>query len=481
MSCFYYPYTIHSVIHIFYGVVIILFIIWTALKIVASGWNLRALLPDILLSILLLGMVFPARVGGSIVSFRMLLSLLAMLFQTAGISAFLSQIRLNPARLLLLSFLGVISAGIVLLMLPAATADHHGTNFIDAVFTATSATCVTGLIVHDTGSFFSGFGQTVILILIQVGGLGIMTLSTLFAIILGRRLGFREEKQIQGILDQSNPVEMYTLIGQIIRITLVFEFLGASLLFLKWAPLMGADEALKSAVFHSISAFCNAGFSLNSQSLSAYGGDWYVNGIFIVLIVFGGLGFVVINDLMQNFHFYNPVALKGLKFSVHSKMVILTTAFLLVFGTLTVFFFEFDNTMLGLSTFDKLLAAFFQSVTFRTAGFNTIDTAGLRDVTLFIGILLMFIGASPSSTGGGIKTTTFAVLMVSVRSLLRSREKVELFGRTIPQQTVQKSVAIVLFSFTFLVIFSILILATQSGAFIDIFFLLCFKLINWSL
>lgn len=467
---FYEPTFIHLIIQVIYYTLIILYVIWVAGRVVESGWNLRILIHDLLLCALLLGMFFPVRVSGSIVSFRILFSLFVVFFKKTGISSFFSLIRLNPARLLLLSFMGVITVGFVLLMLPAATVDHHGADFIDAFFTSTSATCVTGLIVRDTGTFFSVFGQTVILILIQVGGLGIMTFSTLYAIILGRRLGFKEEEQLRGILDQTSSVEMYKLIIRIIIITLFFEFSGACLLLIKWVPLMGTEKALKSAIFHSVSAFCNAGFSLNSQSFTAYAGDWYVSGIIIVLIVFGGLGFVVINDILLNSYGFNPFTLKWSRLNAHTKLVIITTTFLIVFGTIFVFFFEFDHAMLGLSTVDKLLAALFQSVTFRTAGFNTLDIASIRDVTLFIGILLMFIGASPSSTGGGIKTTTFAVLLLAVRSLLKSRDRVELFGRTVPHQTVYKSIAIVLFSFTFLTVFTILLLITQTGEFIDILF-----------
>ena len=357
-----------------------------------------------------------------------------------------------------------------MLMMPAATVDHRGADFIDALFTSTSATCVTGLIVKDTGSFFSGFGQMVILILIQIGGLGIMTLSTLFALILGKRLGFKQEEQLRGIMDQTSSIEMYKLIVQIIRITLFFELTGAFLLYLKWMPSMGSHIALKSAIFHSISAFCNSGFSLYSQSLNSFVGDVYVNMIFMILIITGGLGFVVINDVMKNFHNSNPFSLRWSHLSVHTKLVLICTGGLLMTGTLTVFFFEFDNALLELPTLEKLIAALFQSVTFRTAGFNTIDTAGLRDITLFIGIFLMFIGASPSSTGGGIKTTTFAVILLTGRSILTSRDKVEIFRRTIPYQTVFKSVAISLFSLTFVVVFSVLLLATQTGQFIDILF-----------
>ena len=453
-----------------YSFVVILYLVWVILSIIQHSSNLRSRMLDILLSAFLLSLVFPVQIGGSIVSFRIVISRVIVFLRKIFVTYFHIQFRLNPARVLLISFFCVIVIGAILLMMPAATVDEHGANVIDAFFTATSATCVTGLIVQDTGSFFSHFGQTVILILIQIGGLGIMTLSTLYAIIIGRRLDLHEEENIRGILDQSSSTQMYKLIIQIIKITLVFEFAGFVLLYLRWMPSMGSPEALRHSLFHSVSAFCNAGFSLNSANLVGYVHDSYVNIVIMFLIVFGGFGFVVLDDLVKNIRNLNPFSSRYSRLSVHTRLVLTTSSFLIIIGTLFVFFFEFDNTLLDLSTMDKLIASVFQSVTCRTTGFNTIDTGALRDITLYICMILMFIGASPSSTGGGIKTTTFAVLILAVRSMLTSREKVEIYSRTIPHQIVYKSIAIVLFSSSFFVIFSILLLATQKGGFIDILF-----------
>jgi len=467
---FHEPDLVRSLTLVFTIVIIILYLLWVAGKAIQTGWNLRSLLPDLILSGILVSLIFPARLGCSIISFRIAFSLVATFLKRTELSTFFPSIRLNPARLLLLSFLVVIVFGVALLMLPASTANQKGASLIDALFTSTSATCVTGLIVQDTGSYFSLFGQIVILILIQVGGLGIMTFSAMFAMIIGKRIGLKQEEHMRGILDQRSSIDTYKLILRIIGITLTFELIGATFLFLKLILKLDTHKAAYDAVFHSISAFCNSGFSLYSDSLTRYVGDIYINVVFMTLIIFGGIGFVVINDLLQNSRHLNPFTIRWSRISVHSKLVIMTTFGLLVTGTLAVFFFEFDNTMIGLSTVDKLVAAAFQSVTFRTAGFNTIDISNLRKVTLFIGILLMFIGASPSSTGGGIKTTTLAVLILSVRSLLLSRDKVEVYNRTITPQTVYKSIAIFLFSFTFLVLFFILLLETQKGIFIDILF-----------
>ncbi len=451
------------------GIVAVYFI-WVVLRLVSSGWKARLLIPDLVLSAFVLSTMLPFEVAGTVVAFRMTLSLVALVFRTTGLTRIAAQLRLNPARVLLLSFFGAIAAGTLLLMLPAATVDRLGANFLDAMFTATSATCVTGLTVQQTGTYFTGYGQTVILLLIQVGGLGIMTLSTLFAMIVGMRLGVRQEEQMRGMLESSSPHEMYTLIAQIVRITLFFEALGALFLFIGWQPVMGGRTALEKAVFHSVSAFCNAGFSTWSDNLMEFTGNWYISTVVMILIISGGLGFVVINDLVSNIRRFNPFTIRWNRLEVQTRLVLMGTAFLIVAGALGVFFYEFDNTLLTLSTSHKLLASLFQSVTARTAGFNTIDTAQLRDVTLFIIIVLMFIGVAPSSTGGGVKITTFFVLLLSARTLITRRERVEIFRRTIPNETVFKSIAIFLFYQTFLAMFVILILATQQGRFIDLLF-----------
>ncbi len=457
-------------VYLLFKVLPVVYIIWVLLRIARNHWHVRRIIHDIVLTVLLLSTLLPAEFVGGIISFRMMVYFMFRFFRRIGLSSFLTQARINPARILLVTFAAAISIGVMLLMLPAATVDRLGANFIDALFTATSATCVTGLIVRDTGSYFTEFGQLVILVLIQIGGLGIMTLSTLFALMLGRKLGFRQEEQMRDILDQSSTVSMYKLIVKIFSITFVFEFIGAILLFIRFKPSFGYAHALKSSLFHSISAFCNAGFSLYPDSLSAFAGDWTVNLVIMTLIICGGLGFVVIDDIMKVSKLKSSIAGKWVRLTVHSRLVLIMTFILTVAGTMAVFFFEIDNTLLDFSTVDKLLVSLFQTVTLRTAGFNTIDIAALHEVTLFVGMLFMFIGASPASTGGGIKTTTFAVLLLSIRCLLRSRDEVELFGRTIHHQTVYKSIAILMFSFTFLVISALFLLSTQAAGLADILF-----------
>lgn len=461
---------VQSVTHYGYLLIICLYVIWVLARLVQFGWRPRPLVPDLFFAAILIAMVFPAYLGGSIVSFRMVFSLLAAVFRTSGVTALFKVIQLNPARLLLLSFFGGIMAGMFLLMLPAATTDRLGANFHDALFTSASAVCVTGLAVKDTGTYFSGFGQGIILLLVQVGGLGIMTFSTLFTILLGKRLGWRHEEQMREIMESPTAPQMYRLIVSIITTTLVLEFIGSTFLYLRFLTEMDSNQATRNAVFHSISAFCNAGFSLFPDNMMRYAGDVYVNMVIGTLIILGGLGFVVIDDVRGNIRNFNPLTLHWSRLTVHSRIVLITTASLIVAGTLAIFYLEFDNTMLHLSTVDKLVSAVFQSVTCRTAGFNTLDIGSMRDATLLVCILLMFIGASPASTGGGVKTTTLAVLLLAARAHLGSRSRVEVYRRSISPETVYKSIAILIFGFSFIFIVTILLLSTQAFSFMQILF-----------
>jgi len=464
------PLAMQAMIRTGYAIMIVLYLAWVAIGILGTGWKLRAFVPDMLLSAMVIGNVFPLPVSGSIVSFRFALSLFIMFFRTTGISPFLHVIQLNPARILLLSFFGAILFGTFLLMLPASTTDHRGADFIDALFTSTSAVCVTGLAVKDTGTFFTGFGQVVILILIQVGGLGIMTFSTLYTILLGRRLGWKQEAHMREITESMNVLQMYGLIVAIVVSTLVFEFIGSVILTLRFLPDMGMYQAARNAVFHCVSAFCNAGFSLFPNNLMNYAGDLTVNLTIMTLIIFGGLGFVVIYDLRKNIRGFNPLTIRWSRLAVHTRLVFITSAWLIIIGTLAILYFEFDNTLLRLGSAAKILAAAFQSVTSRTAGYNTIDISSCREATLFVIILLMFIGASPASTGGGIKTTTLTVLTLAARAHLKSRSNVEVYEKSIPPETVYKAVAIFLFSSSFIIIFTILLLMTEKGGILQIIF-----------
>lgn len=387
-------------------------------------------------------------------------------------SLLILRLQTKPAKLLALSFLSIICLGTLFLTFPWATPkEEPGGGFVDALFTATSATCVTGLIVQDTPTYFSRFGQTVILMLIQIGGLGIMTISTSMALIFGRSMSMRGRRAMQEVMDAAHPRDLREILLYVVRMTFIAELAGFLLLLARWrTELGGIARGAYWALFHSVSAFCNAGFSLFSDSLIGYRGDLAVNAIVVGLIVLGGIGFVVVSDVLRM-----DVLRKGprraiFRISLHTRLALLVTFLLLSAGTISLFFFEFDNILLRMPISEKLLTAFFQSVTPRTAGFNTVDIASLNKVSQLLLIILMFIGASPGSTGGGIKTTTFGVLVLSVRSMLLGRREVEAAGRTIPREIVYKATSIVVISFSVVVLFLILLLFMEEAPFLDLLF-----------
>jgi trk system potassium uptake protein TrkH len=381
-----------------------------------------------------------------------------------------SRLKLAPAQILALGFAGVIILGALLLSLPVASKDGHFLRFIDAFFTATSAVCVTGLVVVDTGIHFSRFGQSVIISLVQIGGLGLMTFSTLAAILLGKKIGLKERILIQESFNQNNMSGLVRLILNVLLVTLVIEGLGGLILTLRFWMDFPLDRALAFGFFHAISAFCNAGFDLFGQvfgkysSITHYVNDWIVSFTMGGLIVLGGLGFPVIVELTR-------VPQKKL-LSLNSKLVLFMTAVLIITGTILIILIEFTNskTIGGLNGNGKFLGALFQSITSRTAGFNTLDISQLRTGTWFIMIILMFIGASPSSTGGGIKTTTFGVLAVTVAASIRGRQNAELFERRIPTDIVYKAITILTIALSWVSLITLVISLIEPHAFIRLFF-----------
>jgi len=365
---------------------------------------------------------------------------------------------LTPERTLILSFIIIILAGTLILSLPHATRTEPA-SFIDALFTATSAVCVTGLIVRDTGSFYSQFGQVVILILIQVGGLGIMTFSVFFYLLMGRSIGFRGRRIIQDTLSQSPIRNIYVLLKSVFLYTIVIEIVGALLLFIGWGNRFPPVTALYFSLFHAVSAFCNAGFSLFSDSIVGFQGNITINLTITSLIILGGIGFIVLKEIAESGLRGNP----PLRISLHSKVVLTTTAALIIVGTLFIFFIERDSSLLKFPLGEQILISYFQSVTSRTAGFNTIPMVGLSNATCFILIIFMFIGASPGSCGGGIKTTNLATLLSLVLNRYRGRDRASLFKRTIPHETVARSISVILASGLAVVIITIFLLTTQLG------------------
>ncbi len=379
-------------------------------------------------------------------------------------SSLRKKIVLSPNQILVLGFLSLILIGTYLLHLDFASSVDGSIEWIDALFTATSATCVTGLIVLDTGSNFSLFGQWVILILFQVGGIGIMTFSTMFAFLLGKKISLHQRLIIQESLNQFTIGGLVRLAKYIIFFTIFFEGLGTIFLYLNWHNIDSKHSSLFLSFFHAVSAFCNAGFSLFSDSLQAYTLHVGINIIFIILIIFGGIGFLVIVELYEF-----P---KRKRFSLHSKLVIVTTVVLLLFGTIGIFFLEYHNmdTLQKYSFKGKLLGSIFQSVTARTAGFNTISIGMIGNAALFLIIILMFIGASPTSTGGGIKTTTFCILFLRMYYTLKGRRNLYVYHRQITESIVNKAWVILMLSLSWIVVMTLLITYFEGFNFIELLF-----------
>lgn len=347
-----------------------------------------------------------------------------------------------PAKLLVISFAFIIFVGALLLTMPFSSRSGEWTPFIDALFTATSASCITGLAVYDTYTYWSIPGQLIILTLIQVGALGIITLATFFSVILRKKLGIKRMILAQESINFFSYYDVLKLIKKIVGVTLLIEFLGAILLSISFVSKYG-PIGFYMGIFSSISAFCNAGFDVTSAAvngtfinMSPYNNDPIVIYTICGLIIFGGLGFSVWQDL------FNFRKTKQLLF--HSKLVLTITAALLLFGTLFILLIEFhnDKTLAGMTILEKINASFFQSTAARTAGFNSINLADMKEISQVFTIFLMFIGAAPGSTGGGIKVTTFGVILMAIFSTISGREDTVLFKRKIHQNTVNKAFAI---------------------------------------
>ncbi|ASC70712.1 Ktr system potassium uptake protein B [Halomicronema hongdechloris C2206] len=353
---------------------------------------------------------------------------------------------MTVSRTICLGFLALITAGTLLLLLPIATADGQWNSPLIALFTATSAVCVTGLIIVDTGSYFSPSGQAIILLLIQVGGLGYMTATTFLLLLLGRKLGLRDRLALQQSMDQSELAGGRRLVLSIILMTLILELTGVFLLMPLFSPDFDAAHSLWLAVFHSISAFNNAGFSLFADSLIGYAQSPWMTLVISALIILGGIGYQVIMEAMLWLRDRIQRRRSLRIFSLHFKIVTSTTIILLGLGTIALLSTEFNNpATLGLANLpDKLIMAWFQSVTTRTAGFNSIDIGQMENTSLFIIIALMFVGASPGSTGGGIKTTTLRILLACTRTVLQGKEEVLCFQRQIPSSRVLKAIGVVM-------------------------------------
>ena len=351
--------------------------------------------------------------------------------------------RVSPARIIIFGFLFLILLGAVLLTLPISTRGQGGAPFFDALFTATSATCVTGLVVHDTATYWSVFGQLIILFLIQVGGMGVVTLAVAISILSGKRIGLKQRWVMQESISAPQVGGIVRQTRFIVKTAFIIEGLGAAILAVRFCPEMGLRRGLWYAVFHAVSAFCNAGFDLMGRkapfsSLTGYAGDPVVNVAVMLLIVVGGLGFLTWQDIAS-------CRFRLREYRLQSKLILVTTAALLMFGGAFFLLYEFRLPQWsGLTGGEKLLAACFQSVTPRTAGFNTVDLSQMSGPSQLLTILLMLTGGSPGSTAGGFKTTTFAVLILSAAAVFQKRRSAQCFGRRVQDPALQNACAIFL-------------------------------------
>jgi trk system potassium uptake protein TrkH len=375
----------------------------------------------------------------------------------------MSSRHLTPPQLMVLGFLGVILIGSILLTTPWAV-QQGNPDFLTSLFTSTSAVCVTGLVVVDTGSHWTTFGQIVILFLIQIGGLGIMSFATFFALLLGRRIQFRQRIIMQQAIGKTSVQGIVDIFRYLLIISFSIEAIAAIILAVHWAPIMSIGEALWFGLFHSVSAFNNCGMDLfgDFKSLTGYTGDILVNLVISSLIIIGGLGFIVLYEL---YHYR-----KSRSLSIHSRVVLWTTLALIITGTILILVLEYNNALKGLSPGVKILAAYFQSVSPRTAGFNTIDLTAILLPTQLIIVLLMFIGGSPGSTAGGVKTSTFTLMLAAIFGILRGKKDTEIFKRRIPFNDVLNGLSIILLAGMLVFLIAGLLSLTNHFNFIRLLF-----------
>lgn len=377
--------------------------------------------------------------------------------------------RMTRTQVIAFGYFLVIALGTILLMLPIATNPGKQTNFLTSLFTATSATCVTGLVVVDTSTHWTLFGQIVILGMIQIGGLGFVTIGVLFAMFLNRKISLRMRGLLQESMNTSQVGGIVRLTKKVLKGTVIMEGIGAIVLSIRFIPEFGVQKGMGFSIFHAISAFCNAGFDLMGSttgeysSLVFYSNDLLVNVVIMSLIVIGGIGFLVWDDLTKNkFHFR--------RYMLHTKIVLTATIVLIFGGAFLFYIFERHNLMVNMGIKETILTSLFSSVTARTAGFNTIDTAGLTTSSKMLTSLLMFIGGSPGSTAGGIKTATIMVLFIYVGSNLRNSKECHIFGRRLEEDAVRRASNVAIISLTMAVIASIAICYLQPLSMEDVVF-----------
>ncbi len=377
------------------------------------------------------------------------------------------RIKLKPIQVIALGFAVIILTGTLLLMLPISQKPNAAGGFLDCLFTATSATCVTGLVIADTFANWTLFGQIVILIMIQIGGIGFMSVAAMFSMLLRRKIGLAERNLLRESANAGQLGGIVKLTRKILLGTVIFEGVGAVLLSIRFIPKLGFGNGVYYAVFHSISAFCNAGFDLfggvsgKYSSLTAFRGDVLVNITIIALIVIGGIGFIVWSDISEHkWHFK--------KYMVHTKIVLVMSGVLLFGGALLIYLFERNSLFADLSVKDTILSSLFHSATCRTAGFNTLDTAKMSTGTCLTSNILMFIGGSSGSTAGGIKTTTVVVMILSVISAFKKDNNLNIFGRRLEPDATRKALSVFMTNLSLIFIAMMIISLTQGFSFPDL-------------
>ena len=383
------------------------------------------------------------------------------------------RISISTTHIILFGFLITILAGAILLSLPISSASGVATSFIDALFTATTSTCVTGLVVVPTVTYWSVFGQVVILLLIQIGGLGVITIMSGIMMLLNRKMGIGDRLLLQDAFNLNSLEGLMRFVKRVLLGTFVIEGIGALLYMIVFIPQFGA-RGIWISIFTSVSAFCNAGIDIIAEnSLCDYALNPIINAVTAGLIVMGGIGYIVWWDVIRVFKLSQKRKVKFFRdLTLHSKIAISTTLFLVLFGAALVFAFEYNNpqTMKDYTLLQKIQASLFQSVTTRTAGFATLPQENLTNSTAIVCLLLMFIGGSPVGTAGGIKTVTFVVIFCSAISSIRNKEDTELFGRRLSKQAVSKAVAVAAMSFAIMFVSTVLLSAVTNASALDVFY-----------
>lgn len=371
---------------------------------------------------------------------------------------------LTSFQIIIFGFSGTILLGALLLTLPFATAGNQSAGFWDALFTATSAVCVTGLVIHDTATYWSSFGQLIIMLLIQIGGLGVVTVAAAVTMISGRKIGLMQRSTMQTAISASKVGGIVRLTGFILKTTFLIEFLGTVIMAPVFCRDFGLPQGLWMSLFHSVSAFCNAGFDLMGiqapfSSLTAYGAQPVINITIMLLIIIGGISFLTWDDIRAN-------GIRFRRYSLQSKIILTTTLILILAPAAYYYFFEFAQSPLP----ERILYSFFQSVTPRTAGFNTVDLTAMGGIGQTLMILLMLIGGSPGSTAGGMKTTTLAVVLFSAFSVFRQKDGTECFGRRISEGIVRNAAAIFLMYIGLFLLGGLVISGVEGLPLMDCFF-----------